>query len=64
MKTLLSAREITGVWLLGDVLLVYVLVDGEELYGVLVDGLVAVSVTTSTISSVIDTINAWDVGLL
>ena len=64
MKTLLSAREITGVWLLGDVLLVYVLVDGEEPDGVLVDGLVAVSGTTSTISSVIDTINAWDVGLL
>jgi hypothetical protein len=64
MKTLLSAREITGVWLLGDVLLVYVFVDDEELDGVLVDGLVAVSGTTSTISSVIDTINAWDVGLL
>jgi hypothetical protein len=58
MKTLLSAREITGVWLLGDVLLVYVLVDGEELDGVPVDGLVAVSGTTYTISSVIDTMNA------
>ena len=58
MKTLLSAREITGVWLLGDVLLVYVFVDDEELDGVLVDGLVAVSGTTYTISSVIDTMNA------
>jgi hypothetical protein len=64
MKTLLSAREITGVWPLDEVLLVYVLVDVEVLYGVLVDGLVAVSGLIYTISSVIDTMNACDVGLL
>lgn len=64
MKTLLSAREITGVWPLGEVLLVYVLVDGEVLDGVLVYELVAVSGTIYTISSVIDTMNTCDVGLL
>jgi hypothetical protein len=64
MKTLLSAREIAGVWVVEDVD-DELLVDDDVLDDVLDEVVVeAVYGTSSTISSVMDTMNAWDVGLL